>query len=360
MIRKKQKNNPKIHFIISGETGKNRGFSLYKNTLRNTSVALVVLFSILGFGTFKTIDYLLENRELYAQGRELKNRADQLEAELKLKTTQFASELRSNNEANAMVLLATKNKLNRQIVATKDELSRELNASREKISLIAHQKEELTIGYQKQLDTLIQEHESVVEGSISRLDERSEAIKGVIDQLGVKVKIKNDPKHSGGLYISIDSYCDKLIDNTDSYLTTLLKMPLGHPVNTSISSSFGKRTDPFNKKQAFHAGIDFRGKTGDRVRSTGDAIVKSSTYSKGLGHYVILSHGNGYETVYAHLSKRLVKKGDKVKRGKSIGLVGNSGRSTGSHLHYEMRRYGKVVNPMKYLKVADLTVTTLK
>ena len=349
MINKKQKNNPKIHFIISGETGKNRGFSLYKKTIRNTSIALVILFFILGFGTFKTVDYLLENRQLYSQGRELKNTADRLATELEHKTAQFAAELKSNKDISAKQLLAIQEKLNRQ-----------LNESKKQFSLIVQEKEELTIGYQKQLDTLIQEHESVVESSISRLDKRAKAIKSVIDQLGVKVKVKEDPDHSGGPYISIDSYCDKLIDNTDSYLTTLLKMPLGYPVNTQISSVFGKRTDPFNKKQAMHVGMDFRGHTGDKVRSTGDAIVKTSSYTIGLGNYVVLIHGNGYETLYAHLSKRLVKKGDEVERGKVIGLIGNTGRSNGSHLHYEIHSYGQEVNPMKYLKVSDLTVTSSK
>ena len=85
-----------------------------------------------------------------------------------------------------------------------------------------------------------------------------------------------------------------------------------------------------------------------------------SAYNKGLGYYIVLSHGIGYETMYAHLSKRLVKKGDRVKRGQTIGLVGNTGRSTGSHLHYEVRRYGKAINPMKYLQVADITVIASK
>ncbi len=340
-------NDDKLHFIISGETGKNKGFSLHRKTIRNGSIAIAVLLSILGFGTFKTVDYLLENRELYSMGRELKNRGDQLAKDLEHKTNQFTAELKNSNDASAMVLLATKNKLNRQ-----------LEESNKQVLLLTQEKEELTNSFQQQLAALIHEHETVVEGSISRLDKRSEAIKGVIDQLGVKVKIKKDPDHSGGPYISLDSYCDKLIDNTDSYLTTLLKMPLGHPINTSISSPFGRRTDPFNKKKAFHAGIDFRGNTGDKVRGTGDAVVKKSIYSKGLGNHVVLTHGNGYETIYAHLSKRLVKKGDKIKRGAVVGLIGNTGRSSGSHLHYELRRYGKVVNPMKYLKVADLTVTT--
>ena len=88
--------------------------------------------------------------------------------------------------------------------------------------------------------------------------------------------------------------------------------------------------------------------------------MRKSAYNKGLGYYIVLSHGNGYDTMYAHLSKRLVRPGARVKRGQVIGLVGNTGRSTGSHLHYEVRRYGKAVNPMKYMKIADMTVISSK
>ena len=124
---------------------------------------------------------------------------------------------------------------------------------------------------------------------------------------------------------------------------------------TSISSGYGRRSDPLNDENAFHFGIDFRGKIGDPVRATGNGRVKVAGFNQGFGNHVIISHGNGYETMYAHLSKRLVKRGEKVTRSQKIGLVGNTGRSTGSHLHYEIHHHGKPIDPMKYIQVAKLT-----
>ncbi len=86
-------------------------------------------------------------------------------------------------------------------------------------------------------------------------------------------------------------------------------------------------------------------------------MVKISSSDNVLGKYIILAHGNGYETIFAHLHKRLVKKGDIVQRGKVIGHIGNTGRSTGSHLHYGVRYNNKSIDPMKYLQVAGLSIS---
>ena len=313
--------NKKLHIIITGEAGESRSFSLFRNTIYNSAIALVILTVVLGYGTLRSSHYLQQNKKL------------------RTKTAQLTAELQTSTE----------------------QLNRQLAEARSELSLVVQEKEELTSSYQQELADLKQDQETLLEGSISRLDERAKVIETVIDQLGVKVKVEEDPDHSGGPYIALDErYCDKLLCNTDRYLAALQKMPLGRPVNTKVSSRFGRRKDPLNQKMAFHAGIDFKGKTGDKVLATGDAVVKKSSYSKGLGNYLVLSHGDGYETRFAHLSKRLVAKGDRVKRGQVIGLVGNTGRSTGSHLHYEVRHYGKAINPMKYLKVAELTVITSK
>lgn len=315
--------NNKLHIIITGETGKSRCLSMGKNTPRNILIALAILTIGLGFGT-----------TLRGSGY-LKKQNKQLQAGTETLTTELQT--------------------------TREQLNRQLDEARSELAQVVREKKELTRSYQQQVADLKQDQETLIEGSISRLDERAKVIETVIDQLGVKVKVEEDPGHSGGPYIALDdTYFNKLISDTDRYLTALQKMPLGRPVNTKISSRFGRRTDPLNKKKAFHTGIDFKGNTGDKVRTTGDALVKKSAHNKGLGYYVVLSHGNGYETMYAHLSKRLVRRGDRVKRGQAIGLVGNSGRSTGSHLHYEVRRYGKAINPMKYLQVADINVIASK
>ena len=121
-----------------------------------------------------------------------------------------------------------------------------------------------------------------------------------------------------------------------------------------MTSRFGKRKDPVNKKRGFHTGLDFRGKRGEKIYATADGIVKKAFNNGGYGKYILISHGNGYTTSFAHMQTFLVKKGDRVKRGQLIGLVGNSGRSTGPHLHYEINLNKKPVDPGKFMKFAKL------
>ncbi|HEJ83004.1 MAG TPA: hypothetical protein ENO25_00415, partial [Desulfobacteraceae bacterium] len=244
--------------------------------------------------------------------------------------------------------LSSRNRvLDTQLVETMTALD-EIQASR--TSLIAR--------YEDKIAKLEKDRENLLEGSISRLDEKSKVIEKVIDNIGVEVKIEEDPNHSGGPYISPDeNYCDQLILKADRYLEVLNRIPLGRPVPGKISSKFGHRTDPIKKKKAFHPGIDFRGRTGDEVKATADAVVKTSASNGILGHHIILSHENGYESIFAHLHKRLVKKGERVKRGQVIGHIGNTGRSTGSHLHYGIRYNKKSIDPLKYLQVADLSLS---
>ena len=116
-----------------------------------------------------------------------------------------------------------------------------------------------------------------------------------------------------------------------------------------IGSYFGYRTDPFYKVTKFHEGIDFTAPVGTEIYTTGDGVVKTIEYSRrGYGNMIIISHGFGYETVYAHLSKVNIKPGQKVKRGQVIGFVGNTGKSTAPHLHYEVRKNGNPIDPINF------------
>lgn len=117
-----------------------------------------------------------------------------------------------------------------------------------------------------------------------------------------------------------------------------------------ITSYFGIRYDPvYRNIKKFHEGIDFNCSIGTNVRSTGDGVVHEINYSnRGYGNEIIIDHGFGYKTRYAHLSKILVKKGQKVKRGEIIGKVGNTGKSVGPHLHYEVLKNGKAINPINF------------
>lgn len=127
-------------------------------------------------------------------------------------------------------------------------------------------------------------------------------------------------------------------------------MPAGRPIEEGwLSSRFGKRNDPFTGKQEFHKGLDFAGKKGSEVVAVGDGVVSWSGRRSGYGNLVEITHGNGYVTRYGHNQRNLVKVGDTVKKGQQVALMGSTGRSTGPHVHFEVRRNGKAVNPAKYL-----------
>ena len=116
-----------------------------------------------------------------------------------------------------------------------------------------------------------------------------------------------------------------------------------------MASGFGYRSDPFTKVKKMHEGMDFTAKTGTPIYATGDGLVaKSDNTASGFGNHIVIRHGFGYETLYAHLSKYKVRAGQHVKRGDVIGYVGSTGRSEGPHLHYEVHKDGKVVNPLNF------------
>lgn len=130
----------------------------------------------------------------------------------------------------------------------------------------------------------------------------------------------------------------------------LAAKPSGWPVRGWTSSGFGMRRDPFNGRQKMHEGYDIAARTGTPVTATADGIVSQSKTASGYGKMVIIDHGYGFRTYYGHNSKLFVKVGQRVKRGDKIAAVGNTGRSTGSHLHYEVRLNGVPVSPKKYLE----------
>ena len=287
----------RLHIIITGESGRGRAFAVHKKLIRNSILFAVILVTLLSAGTYAGITFFKKNISLAARAEQLKSRLADTSAAL--------TEVKSVR------------------------------------------------------DRLKEDHEQLLEGSISRLDEQSKIIREIMSDIGVTIESGDDPDHSGGPLLEADiDYGLQLLDLTDSYLEILRKIPLGRPVPGAISSKFGNRTDPLVKKKAFHPGIDFRGNTGDEIRATGDGVVEKAQRNNILGNHIFLSHENGFETIYAHMQKLLVKKGERVTRGQVIGLIGNTGRSTGSHLHYGIRYNDKTIDPMKYLKIADLNITT--
>jgi murein DD-endopeptidase MepM/ murein hydrolase activator NlpD len=122
------------------------------------------------------------------------------------------------------------------------------------------------------------------------------------------------------------------------------------PVNGRLEDGFGTRIDPFSGEGAHHTGADIIAPTGTVVRATGDGLVSLAEWSGGYGRLVIVDHGNGIHTYYAHLSKINVLPGQEIRQGEIVGLVGSTGRVTAPHLHYEVRVGSTPVNPMSYLK----------
>ena len=125
--------------------------------------------------------------------------------------------------------------------------------------------------------------------------------------------------------------------------------PIRNEDLTRMASGFGYRSDPFNKIRKFHGGMDFTAPRGTPIFATGNGIVERADASKaGYGRHIVIDHGFGYKTLYAHLDTYNVKRRQNVKRGDTIGFVGNTGRSTGPHLHYEVFKNGERINPINF------------
>jgi murein DD-endopeptidase MepM/ murein hydrolase activator NlpD len=151
----------------------------------------------------------------------------------------------------------------------------------------------------------------------------------------------------------------ELLSKADQHADLILHKPSIQPISLEdfywISSVFGYRTDPMTKRRAMHFGVDFAGMVGLNVYATGDGIVKSIKILRGgTGKTIVIDHGFGYTSLYGHLHDIFVHKGQKIKRGMVIGTVGNTGKSTGPHLHYEVHSNNRAMNP-KHFYAEDLT-----
>jgi murein DD-endopeptidase MepM/ murein hydrolase activator NlpD len=182
--------------------------------------------------------------------------------------------------------------------------------------------------------------------------ERYEKLRGLDDsELVIKTSKRLD-KLSKQLYIQSKSY-DQIINKAENKEEMLASIPAIQPISnddlTRTASGYGWRIHPIYKIKKFHDGMDFTAPTGTEVYATGDGVVSKVKNSyRGYGKRVVVDHGFGYKTRYAHLTSFNVRRGEEVKRGDVIGYVGNSGLSTAPHLHYEVLKDGKQVNPVHY------------
>ena len=154
------------------------------------------------------------------------------------------------------------------------------------------------------------------------------------------------------LYIQSKSF-DDIIELAKNKKDMLAATPAIQPVSNKdlsrMASGYGYRIHPIYKTRKLHTGMDFSAKTGTPIYATGNGkIEKVKKSRRGYGNYVIINHGYGYKTLYAHMSKYIVRKGQEVKRGDVIGYVGNTGMSMAPHLHYEVHKNGKKINPVNF------------
>lgn len=199
------------------------------------------------------------------------------------------------------------------------------------------------------------EKEALVNKTLAEFNERNQLIENMMKNLGVKIKERKGSPNSGGPFFpSSDKMGEELLLRTDKNLEILRRTPLGRPIVGAITSTFGFRQDPINGRPAFHSGIDMQADYGDKVVATADGLVIQVGYNGDYGNYIEIKHGNGFTTGFAHLQSYKVKVGDTIKRGQSIGLAGNTGRSTGVHLHYEVRLNSQPINPFPFMQTAEL------
>ena len=169
---------------------------------------------------------------------------------------------------------------------------------------------------------------------------------------------KKMDKISKQMYIQSKSF-DELFKMAKNKADMLVSIPAIQPMSNKdlkqVASGFGWRIHPIYKTNKMHTGMDFSASIGTEIYSTGNGVVVSATKEdRGYGNHVIINHGYGYQTLYGHMSKIVIKPGQKVNRGDLIGYVGNSGTSTAPHLHYEVIKYDKKINPINFF-YNDLT-----
>lgn len=160
------------------------------------------------------------------------------------------------------------------------------------------------------------------------------------------------PVGNGEDKLSMFSKVNNYAEQSDVFLKSVYYVPVGLPHEGNISSEYGYRKNPFGGYVGeFHPGIDIKGNMGDNVYATADGIVLRSDWYNGYGNTVVLDHGFGLTTLYGHLTRVNVVPSQQVKAGDVIGFLGSTGRSTGPHVHYEIRKYGDDIDPNPFVSI---------
>ncbi|MDF1578330.1 MAG: M23 family metallopeptidase [Desulfobulbales bacterium] len=288
--------DPRLHIIVTTENGKTKTFVMSKRILRRIMAIVSVVFVV---STIAGVTYSIENFSLKGKINHL--------------------------ESNVSVLSSEKEGLKHHVVSLEEKAKAQLT------------------------------------GAYGELNQRSQIIDSILSVLEITpapqtTDMESTNLNKGGPFTKIsDNSLEELILKVDRDIQTLRPIPLGYPVKFKrISSSFGRRTDPMNGESAFHEGLDLSGLTGAIVKATADGKVVERGRNSTYGWYVRIDHGNDFSTMYAHNSKITVSRGSKINRGDIIAHLGSTGRSTGPHLHYEIRYKNKPINPAKFVNINKL------
>jgi murein DD-endopeptidase MepM/ murein hydrolase activator NlpD len=199
------------------------------------------------------------------------------------------------------------------------------------------------------------------------LDVRYKVTAQELQKLGIKPGEAGEDKGVGGPFESVGNPTFKALFNSwkklDELQNDVIAIPSDKPIRAEVTftSGFGVRADPFHAGAAMHPGIDLAGSYGTPIYATADGtVVRAGWNNGGYGNMVEIDHGRGITTRYGHMSAVLVHAGDHVTRGEQIGRMGSTGRSTGNHLHYEVRIDGRPVNPIPFMKSTDYVLAMQK
>jgi murein DD-endopeptidase MepM/ murein hydrolase activator NlpD len=224
-----------------------------------------------------------------------------------------------------------------KFLSEKQEIKAEKHKLAQEIKTVALEKQE------------IEKERELLNSKLKSLESKLLSVEDYLSKRGV---IKGSLPMGGGSTdkVSYDlSYLQFLEERADYLHTYIRGIPLGYPVYGKITSHIGWRKNPFGRGYEFHSGIDIAAPQGSKVRATADGVVEFAGWHGDYGKTVIIRHPSGYLTLYAHLSKIDVKEGQRVKAGDVVGRVGSTGRSTGPHLHYEVIKDNKPIDPSKFL-----------
>lgn len=219
------------------------------------------------------------------------------------------------------------------------------------------------------LKTIEQNQQARIHALTEKATEKAEAIQSILDRNNIKLDTPAGSEDAmGGPLMPADpklgmvpalASLDGALNRLEAASTTVKDMPFLNPApSREITSPFGNRTDPLLGRLALHPGIDFRAASGASIKSAGAGTVILAAEVNGYGNMVEIDHGQGITTRYGHLSRFNVQAGQKVEEGQVVGFAGSTGRSTGPHLHYEIRRNGTPINPMGFL-VSGLKLSEL-